>query len=129
MTDEQMAGIAEMDAFFRRVDFAADDPALAERLWTTIQARLVKKEGFLMPKIEKNKITREMIEKAMKCKDADELIALTKAEGYEVTREEAEAYMAELSDFELDEETLSKAAGGGCGDCYSECSRDNWNPL
>ena len=82
-----------------------------------------------MVKIEKNKLTREMIEKALKCQDAGELMKLAEAEGFEMTKDEAEAYMAELSDFELDEKTLSMAAGGGCGDCYSECSRDNWNPL
>ena len=76
--------------------------------------------------INRNKLTKEMIEKAMKCKTADELIALAKAEGYDVTKDEAEAYLAELSDFELDDEALSKAAGGGC---YSKCNRDNWIPL
>ena len=76
--------------------------------------------------INRNKLTKEMIEKAMKCKTADELIALAKAEGYDVTKDEAEAYLAELSDFELDDEALSKAAGGGC---YPKCNEDNWIPL
>ena len=82
-----------------------------------------------MENIERQKLTREMIEKAMACKSADELMAAAKAEGVELTKEEAEAYIAEMADYELDDEALSKAAGGGCGDCYSECSRDNWNPL
>ena len=59
-----------------------------------------------------------MIGKAMKCKDADELMELAKAEGFDLTKVEAEAYMAELADFELDDETLSKAAGGAC---YDDC--------
>ena len=42
--------------------------------------------------INKNEITKEMIMAAMKCKDADELIALAKTDGYEITKEEAEAY-------------------------------------
>jgi len=46
--------------------------------------------------INKNEITKEMIEKAIQCKTADELIALAKTEGCEITKEEAEAYMAEL---------------------------------
>ena len=71
-----------------------------------------------MAKIDKNTLTKEQIKTAMKCKTADELMAAAKAEGYEMTKEEAEAYMAELSDFELDEETLAKTAGGGF---YSEC--------
>ena len=52
--------------------------------------------------INKNEITKEMIEKAMQCKTVDELIALAKTEGFEITNEEAEAYMAELADIELD---------------------------
>ena len=44
------------------------------------------------------KFTKEQIEKAVKCKTADELMTLAKAEGYEITKEEAEAYMAELAD-------------------------------
>ena len=47
--------------------------------------------------INKNEITKEMIEKAMQCKTVDELIALAKTEGFEITNEEAEAYMAELA--------------------------------
>ena len=62
--------------------------------------------------INKNEITREMIAKAMKCKDADELTALAKDEGFDVTKEEAEAYLAELANVELDEEALEKTAGG-----------------
>lgn len=61
---------------------------------------------------DKNAITKEQLEKAMACKTADELIEAAKAEGFEVTREEAEAFMAEKEDRELDEETLAKIAGG-----------------
>ena len=57
--------------------------------------------------INKNEITKEMIEKAMQCKTVDELIALAKTEGFEITNEEAEAYMAELADIELCPETDS----------------------
>ena len=46
--------------------------------------------------INKNEITKEMIEKAMQCKTADELIALAKTEGCEITKEEAEAYLTAL---------------------------------
>ena len=41
--------------------------------------------------INKNEITKEMLEKAMQCKTADELMALAKSEGFEVTKAEAEA--------------------------------------
>ena len=62
--------------------------------------------------IDKTKITKDMLEKAMKCQTADELIALAKTEGFEITKEEAEAYLAELDNIELDDKTLDKVAGG-----------------
>ena len=66
-----------------------------------------------MANINKNELTKEQIQKAMACETAEELMAAAKAEGYELTKDEAEAYMAELADFELDEEMLRNAAGGG----------------
>ena len=62
--------------------------------------------------INKNEITKEMLAKAMQCRTAEELMALAKSEGMEVTKEEAEAYLAEIDDFELEEEALEKVAGG-----------------
>ena len=62
--------------------------------------------------INVNELTKEQIKKAMACENADELMALAKSEGIELTKEEAEAYMAELTDFELDEAALKKVAGG-----------------
>ena len=64
--------------------------------------------------INKNELTKEMMEKAMQCKSADELIALAKTGGFEITKEEAESYMEELSDFELDGIALKNIAGGKC---------------
>ena len=46
--------------------------------------------------INKNELTKEMLQKAMQCKSADELIALAKTGGYEMTKEEAEAKAMEL---------------------------------
>ena len=68
--------------------------------------------------INKNELTKEMIEKAMQCKSADELMALAKTNGYEITKGEAEAYMAELADVELDGKELKNIAGGYC---YADC--------
>ena len=65
-----------------------------------------------MAKIEKSELTSEMIKAAMQCKTSDELIALAKAGGYEITKEEAEAYMAELADYALDGEKLQAIVGG-----------------
>ena len=78
--------------------------------------------------ISKNEITKEMIEKARQCKTAEDLIGYAKTEGIELSRAEAEAYMAELADVELDEGALKKIAGG---DCYAVdgCMEKgcNWN--
>ena len=62
--------------------------------------------------IDKTKLTKEMLEKAMKCQTADELIALAKAEGIEITKAEAEALFEKLQNEELDAGTLDKVAGG-----------------
>jgi predicted ribosomally synthesized peptide with nif11-like leader len=75
--------------------------------------------------INKNEITKEMLEKAMQCKTADELIALAKTGGCELTKEEAEAYLAELADVELDEEKLKQVAGGVC---WTNCPKENECP-
>ena len=72
-----------------------------------------------MANINVNELTKEQIEKARNCKTAEELMAAAKAEGIDLTRDEAEAYMAELSDFELDEATLTQAAGGAF---YEKCN-------
>ena len=71
--------------------------------------------------INKNELTKEMVEKAMQCETAEELIALAKSEGIELTKEEAEAYLAEMDDMELDNATLKQVAGG---ECYSACEGD-----
>ena len=69
--------------------------------------------------INKNELTKELIEKAMQCETAEDLIALAKSEGIELTKEEAEAYLAELEDFELDEVMLKNVAGGASDDSCS----------
>ena len=74
--------------------------------------------------INKNEITTEMIKKAMQCETAEDLIALAKAESIEITKEEAEAYLAEMDDFELNDNTLKQVAGGALyerceGHCYT----------
>ena len=62
--------------------------------------------------INKNEITKEMLAKAMQCETPEELIALAKSEGIELTKEETEAYLAEMDDMELDDATLKQVAGG-----------------
>ena len=62
--------------------------------------------------VNKNEITKEMLEKAMQCKTAEELIAYAKTAGVDLTKEEAEAYFAELSECELKDGELKHIAGG-----------------
>ena len=63
--------------------------------------------------INEKEITKEMIIKAMACETPEELREYAKSEGVEISKEEAEAYFAELQDLELDDAMLENAAGGG----------------
>ena len=73
--------------------------------------------------IDKSKITKEMLAKAAQCETAEQLIALAKASGTEITKAEAEAYLDELQNIELDINALDKVAGGGSYDCSNKnCS-------
>ena len=69
--------------------------------------------------IDKTKISKDLLKKAAGCKTADELIALAKAEGFEITKAEAEAYLDELANKELDDAALEKIAGGGPHKCWT----------
>ena len=46
-------------------------------------------------------LKKELIEKAMHCTNAEELMALAESEGISLTKEEAEAYLAEMEDVEV----------------------------
>ena len=56
---------------------------------------------------------------AMECETPEELIELAKKAGIEITKEQADAYIEELENFELDNAVLDKVAGGNC---YSDLS-------
>ena len=71
--------------------------------------------------IDKSKITKEMLDKALECKTADQLVALAKDNGITLTKEEAEAYLAELEDMELDDAALDNVAGGLPKTCSHGC--------
>ena len=104
-----------MDRLFRQSDFSAENKGLEKRVWNRLTR--YNAEATIIP-IDKNVIIKKIFEKAMQCKDADELIGLAKTDGFELTKEEAEAYMAEIEDVELDEEGLKQVAGGVCrGNC------------
>ena len=56
--------------------------------------------------------SKELLQKAQACKTPEQLIELAKTEGIELTKEQAEAYLAQMQDVELDTESLDKVAGG-----------------
>ena len=62
--------------------------------------------------IDKKKLTKEMLAKAAMCETADELVALARTEGMEITKAEAEAYIDELQNIELKDGELKHIAGG-----------------
>lgn len=72
--------------------------------------------------IDKSKLTDEMLAKAAMCQTADELVAMAKTQGIEITKAEAEAYLDELEDFELTSEALENVAGGGAKAKLFGCS-------
>lgn len=58
---------------------------------------------------------KELLEQAKKAKSAEELMSIAKENGMELTKEEAEAYFAQLNKSgELSDEELDNVAGGGC---------------
>ena len=82
--------------------------------------------------------------KISKSENIEDLRAFSKENGCDMTDEQLKAVAGKLADcktdedlanviggvgFELSDKMLNAVANGGCGDCYSECSRDNWNPL
>ena len=72
-----------------------------------------------------NKLTPEVLEKAKAAKTAEELIALAKENGTQLTAEEANTYFAKLNPKmgELNDDELDDVAGGDqCGTTY----KDGW---
>ena len=73
-----------------------------------------------------SKFTKEQLNKAMECKTVDELIAFAKENGIELTKEQAEKYLAQLTgvDMPLSDEDMGKVAGGD--PCSGYCIYDKW---
>ncbi len=68
-----------------------------------------------------NKFTQELIEKVKLTKSAEELIALAKENGIELTEEEANTYFDELyKSRELAEDELDSVSGGCYVDVYDK---------
>ena len=71
-------------------------------------------------KFKGQEIPREVVEKAMQCDTPEELVALAKEQGFEITMKQAEAYLVDLEDFDLDSEQMKKVAGGMLIDVLSD---------
>ena len=56
----------------------------------------------------------------MQCETPEQLIELAKSEGIELTKDEAQAYLAEMEDIELDRQQLKGVAGG------AHCDLTRW---
>ena len=61
-------------------------------------------------------LTPEMIEKAKTAKSTDELLELAKANGVEITEDDAKSYFAQPNPKygEIDDDELDNVAGGAC---------------
>ena len=76
-----------------------------------------------MENINKNELSQELIQKAMNCETAEELIELAKSEGIDLTKDQAEAYLAEFEEIELDLEDLEQVAAGVCPWNHGSCKK------
>ena len=69
------------------------------------------------------KFTKEQIRKAMTCKTVDELLALANSEGVELSREQAEEYIAQQGKRKLTNEEIAQVVGGCPSDApWPDCS-------
>ncbi len=77
-----------------------------------------------------NKFTPELIEKAKSAKTPEELMALAKENGMELTEESAKAYFEKLhpQSGEISDDELDNVSGGGClvSDPYDTCMADGY---
>ena len=64
-------------------------------------------------------LTKEQFAKACECKTADELIAYAKELGFDLPRDAAEKFLAQMADQALDVNDVENVAGGVCGAAVS----------
>ena len=68
------------------------------------------------------KLTKEILAVAMNCKTANELVELAKSKGYEITQEQAEAYLEQFSSYKLTDKELEDVSGSGFGSNPVKCN-------
>lgn len=72
------------------------------------------------------KMSQETFQKIRDCETPEQLIELAKADGKEITKEQAEAFFAQMQDVELDKADLKAVAGGdNCTRCW--CNNVSWD--
>ncbi len=81
-----------------------------------------------MEKLDLNSLTKEQIAMAAQCKTPEELIELAKKTGMELSIEQAQAYLDELENVELDKAALEKIAGG-CAQQMIKCKDKKLNTI
>lgn len=72
--------------------------------------------------IDPKMITKEMLSQAMNCETPEELVAIAKENGIEMSLDEAKTYLDRLEniDTNLSDEDMANIAGGA-GSCYTDC--------
>ncbi len=78
-----------------------------------------------MAKFQLNDFTKKQLAAASQCKSAAELVALAKKGGLDISEKEAEAYLLELQNYELDADELSAVAGGN-NTCPPDTLPEGW---
>ncbi len=63
-------------------------------------------------KINGQEISKDFMAKALQCDKPEDLMALAKKEGIEITAKQAEEYLAKMEDIELSSDQMKEVAGG-----------------
>ncbi len=69
-------------------------------------------------KINGKEIPKELLAKAMTSETPEELVKLAKEAGIELSGEQAETFLSELDEVDLDPEQMRQVAGG---ECWLDC--------
>ncbi len=73
-------------------------------------------------KINGKEVSREMMEKILHCETPENLMKLAKDQGVDLTKEQAEAILAEQDDIPPTNAQMKQAAGGNS----NRPGRENW---
>ena len=76
--------------------------------------------------INGKEISQELLDKAAKCETAEELLALARENGIELTAEQAEAYLSMSEDGEVTDAEMGAVAGGWVSRCLTQ-EDASWN--